>query len=85
MQHPQTTPGVEDPVPVQRAIPAGAGTSGTGSIWDQWDEEEEVVNRPENNTAAAIREFDNYLREPNIIRKADPLKWWHKKKETYPR
>lgn len=38
LQHSQTTPGVEDPVPVQRAIPAGAvlvayGTSGTKKKW----------------------------------------------------
>ncbi|XP_073954826.1 E3 SUMO-protein ligase ZBED1-like [Choristoneura fumiferana] len=55
------------------------------SIWDEFDKEMAMIIRPENNTAAAIREYDHYMREPYLPRKDDPLKWWHKKKEIYPR
>ncbi|XP_073947085.1 85/88 kDa calcium-independent phospholipase A2-like [Choristoneura fumiferana] len=55
------------------------------SIWDEFDKKMAMIIRPENNTAAAIREYDHYMREPYLPRKDDPLKWWHKKKEIYPR
>lgn len=38
-----------------------------------------------NPTAGGIIEVDKYLEEPVLPRTMDPLKWWIKKKDAYPR
>lgn len=57
----------------------------TFSIWNQFDEEFSKTAEPENNTAAAIRELDKYIKEEYVNRKCDPLEWWRERKCLYPR
>lgn len=73
------------PGPTTATTSPEAQNAENASIWDEFDKEMAMIIRPENNTAAAIREYDHYMREPYLPRKEDPLKWWHKKKEIYPR
>lgn len=55
------------------------------SIWTDYDLDFNRTVRPENSTAAGIREFDKYLSEEYLDRKKDPLKWWKERKHLYPR
>ncbi|XP_059216912.1 E3 SUMO-protein ligase ZBED1-like isoform X1 [Stomoxys calcitrans] len=53
--------------------------------WKFFDEQYKNNTKTENNTAAAIKELDKYLKEDYIGRKLDPLKWWNLMKNVYPR
>ncbi|CAB3239579.1 unnamed protein product [Arctia plantaginis] len=67
--------------------PATSVTSLTGkkkSVWDSYDKDTNIILRPENPTAAGIREFDKYLNEEYIHRMEDPLQWWTSRKFIYP-
>lgn len=54
------------------------------SIWDEYDQDFNKIVRPDNNSAAAIREFDKYLNEEYLERRKDPLVWWRERKNLYP-
>ncbi|XP_075155117.1 E3 SUMO-protein ligase ZBED1-like [Haematobia irritans] len=47
----------------------------SSKVWSYYDTNFANVSCPENNTAAAIKEFDKYLNEDCIERTADPLSW----------
>lgn len=55
------------------------------NFWGDFDKDFSKTVRPENNTAAAIRELDKYLNEEYLDRKKDPLEWWKERKALYPR
>lgn len=55
------------------------------SIWDSFDKKMSEVLINTNPTAGGIIEVDKYLEEPILPRHMDPLKWWLKKKDAYPR
>ncbi|KAI8125855.1 Zinc finger BED domain-containing protein 4 [Lucilia cuprina] len=55
------------------------------SIWHDFDQDVYKNFRAEDNVAAAKLEFDNYLEEEYLERKNDPLIWWNKRKNIYPR
>lgn len=63
--------------------PAVAENPQNASEPDFWKFFDEDINRtrPENNTTAAIREFDKYLNEEYISRKMNPLEWWQERKK----
>lgn len=55
------------------------------SIWDSFDQKISEVLSNTNPIAGGIVEVDKYLEEPILPRHMDPLKWWLKKKDVYPR
>ncbi|CAH0695736.1 unnamed protein product [Spodoptera exigua] len=55
------------------------------SIWDEFDEQVEIIMKNTNPTAGGIIEVDKYLEEPLLPRSQDPAKWWFSKKDAYPR
>ena len=53
------------------------------SIWNEFDKDtkDQVVLHARSSSKI---ELDNYLAEPNIHRKDDPLEWWKLEKYKYP-
>ncbi|CAG9821993.1 unnamed protein product [Phaedon cochleariae] len=54
------------------------------SIWEEYDDDIKKTIRPDNKTAAGIRELDKYLNEEYLDRKKDPLQWWQERRHIYP-
>lgn len=54
-------------------------------LWQDFDKQVFNSKTAINPTSAGIIEVDNFLKEPVIGRKENPLKWWKNKKEQYPR
>lgn len=59
-------------------------TSKNKSIWEDFDTELNSRLRPQNQTAAGIRELDKYIDDEMLPRTYDPLKWWEERKRIYP-
>ncbi|CAG4976870.1 unnamed protein product [Parnassius apollo] len=55
------------------------------SIWNEFDEQVDMIIKNINPTAGGIIEVDKYLEEPLLPRSQDPAKWWFVKKDAYPR
>ncbi|CAH1106795.1 unnamed protein product [Psylliodes chrysocephalus] len=55
------------------------------SIWDEYDQQTSHLTRTQNATAASVVEVNRYIQEPLLKRSEDPLQWWYKPKEIYPR
>ncbi|XP_075167732.1 zinc finger BED domain-containing protein 4-like [Haematobia irritans] len=53
--------------------------------WKLFDEKYKNCAKTENNTVAAIKELDKYLKEDCVGRKMDPLKWWGQMRNVFPR
>lgn len=52
-------------------------------IWDDFDTELNQQLRPQNQTAAGIKELDRYVEDEMQPRNENPLKWWEDRKRIY--
>lgn len=52
-------------------------------LWEEFDRQAKECNVM-NPRAAAIIEVDRYIREPQLDRNEDPLKWWDERHVLYP-
>lgn len=78
---------IPEPVPNPSEISASSSSGNLNkeeSIWDEYDKEINKIIRPDNQSAAGIRELDKYLNEEYLDRKKDPLQWWHDRRQLYP-
>ncbi|CAB3232682.1 unnamed protein product [Arctia plantaginis] len=71
---------IPEPVPNPSEISASSSSGNLNkeeSIWDEYDKEINKIIRPDNQSAAGIRELDKYLNKEYLDRKKDLLQWWH--------
>jgi hypothetical protein len=57
----------------------------SGSVWKHFDSMVKTRICLPSPTAAAIIEMDKFLAEPHLERHGDPLKWWWRNRDIYPR
>uniref|UniRef100_A0A2S2QMQ8 Zinc finger BED domain-containing protein 1 n=1 Tax=Sipha flava TaxID=143950 RepID=A0A2S2QMQ8_9HEMI len=77
---------LESNEPIHQQVSTSTSTSNSSSmLWKEFDETVVNLIGGSNSSVAGIIEVDKYLNEPLINRAENPLVWWAKHKNMYPR
>lgn len=72
---------ISEGVPAEQENPSSERQSSL--LWEEFDRQAKECNVM-NPRAAAIIEIDRYIREPQLDRNEDPLKWWDERRILFP-